>query len=621
MPKISYNPVDRRPPPPASIIVIRLFGMVVMALSLLGVAYLLTSFSGSGKKQDWGWDPASVRTNFEPIYTPEQLERIQRESMGRAFALNGVPQDPIVKPPVNAPSNTPGLPVPFAGNEPRPIPVEPGGVDQRELWAQRDQRHLDLAKQLKDGHAFNLIDETANILDFQPFTDSDRTRLMAEFEANRGRQADPYERLALKVMRGLPKPGSAAWAEYAAKINQDVFLYAPGMPAIDVYRGRVFGVQGRLFDLYEVRPEVPIVLADGSRIESYYEGVIALLGKGVGRDEHAIEQRLVMFQTLSLGDDLKPLLNAQGNVSQADRLAGESVMVKLSGAYLRLWIYSREVAPFSNAAKRVLCQAHLPLLLSSDVARSEGKPYELTDELLQQVRDAMREDPIFVESEAAYYAMLAKANDPRDEVTPVENVGYFDLAGGQGETGPRYRGQGIRVVGMIGDDFAPVVLPPNISGMRRVFRALVLGDTGDVNSPKKYLVDMIEPPTGLEPRALVAFNARYYRNVFETRSTSSDVRPLLVVRRISGLREGKDETDWVFVMVGVAAFIGLFVALLWFVLSDRRERKAFETTTMEVARKRLEKRGGLKLKPLPGDQAKGSEAAPGDKPPPTDPAA
>ncbi len=620
MPRIVYNPVDRRPAPPASIIVIRLFGLVVMAFSLLGVAYLLMSFSGGSKKPDWNWDPASVRTNFEPIYTPEQLERIQRENMGRAFSLNNVPQDPIVKPPVNAPSNAPGLPVPFGGNEPRPIPVEPGGVDQRELWAQRDERHLDLARQLKDGHAFNLIDEVANILDFQPFTDSDRTRLMAEFAANRGRQADPYERLALKVLRAMPKLGSTAWADYEAKINRDAFLYAPGMPAIDVYRGRVFGVQGRLFDLYEVRPDAPIILADGSKVESYFEGVVALLGKGVGRDEHAVEQRLVMFQTLSLGDDLKPLLNAQGNVSQADRLVSDAVMVKLSGAYLRLWIYSREVAPFSSAAKPALCQAHLPLLLTADVARAQGKPYELTDELLQQVRDAMREDPIFVESEAAYYAMLAKANDPQDEVTPVDSIGYFDLAGGQGETGPRYRGQGIRIVGMIGDDFAPVILPPNISGMRRVFRALVLGDTGDVNSPKKYLVDMLEPPTGLEPRALVGFNARYYRNVFETKSTSSDVRPLLIVRRVSGLREGKDETDWVFVLVGVAAFIGLFVALLWFVMSDRRERKAFEATTMDVARKRLEKRGGLKLKPLPGDKpaAAGDEAP--DKPPEPPPA-
>src|SRR5690606_23603613 len=137
----------------------------------------------------------------------------------------------------------------------------------------------------------------------------------------------------------------------------------------------------------------------------------------------------------------------------------EHVMVKLSGAFLRRWIYSREVKPYSTKAKQVLTQDHLPLLLTADLAVSEVSKYELTDELLQQVRDAMREDPVFLETEAAYYAMLARANAPDDQVEVVPEIGYFDLAGA--ETGPRYRGQGIHVDGMIGDDYAPVILPPN----------------------------------------------------------------------------------------------------------------------------------------------------------------
>lgn len=607
MPKLSYNPVDRSPAPPAYVAFIKIMGMVMSVGALVGLSWMLARYAGSDTRSDWNWDPKSIRTNFDPLYTPEQIKAMQREAAERAMSQFGVPTNsPLVDPPANKPASNDGLPAPFEEHKNVPLPDELKGTDQREIWAKRDNLHLQLARtQLKKGKVFDFAQETREVLDFVELADADRARCMAEFDAFGGRQAGPNERLAFQLLKKLP--------DLAPRAESGVFFFGPGQDPINEYRCRAFAVEGRLFDLYQVKLPEPLVYPDGSKVEGYFEGVVALLGKGVG-SEHAIEQRLVLFQTLVLPADLQPYLSADpAAIAQTDKLATEAVMVKLDGLYLRMWVYSRQVAPFSTQAKPVMSQAHLPLLLTSNLARAQAKPYELTDELLQQVRDAIREDPVFLESEAAYYALLAKAADPEDVVEAVPDIGYFDLAGGGGETGPRYRGQGIRIVGMIGDDYAPVILPPNIAGTRRVFRTLLLGDTADLASPKKYLLDMLEPPTGLEPRALVAFNARYYRNVFETKSTSSDVRPLLIVRRAVPINEGATENNWIYVAVGISAFLGLFVVVTFFVLSDRRERRKFEAASVELSRKRLEKRGGLKLKPLPGD--KPAEGHAPEKPP------
>lgn len=49
-----------------------------------------------------------------------------------------------------------------------------------------------------------------------------------------------------------------------------------------------------------------------------------------------------------------------------------------------------------------------------------------------------------------------------------------------------------------------MILPPNISGIRRVYRCYVAGSMSDLATPNRYLVDMIELPPGLEARAPVS---------------------------------------------------------------------------------------------------------------------
>lgn len=609
MPKLTFQPVDRSPPPSGTALYVKLAGMVLLVISLTATMYLLLRYSYSGtEKEDWQVNAERVRTNFHPVYTTEEIQKRWEEKRKELYGAAGAAVLPGAG---NAPVNKPREPdLPFGNDDATPPPDssgEVGGTRQSIERARDEAREMQLAKeQLKKPPVFNLADETQHFLDWVPLEDANREKSANEHAARKGRQAPASERLALQLLRKLPTP------EFSARVHEGVYFWGQGQEAADAYRGRAFRASGRLFDLYEVKLDEPVVLADGTSIASYYEGAIALLDKGIARNEHAMEHRVVLFQALKLPAGLEGKLAPVDGVSHEDKLVSEHIMLEVSGAYLRRWVYSRPVKPY-HGARKVVTQAHAPLLLAAEMKESESRGYEVTDELLQQVRDSLREDPRFLETEGAYYALLAAANRG-DELEVIDKIGYFDLAGE--ETGPRYRGQGVAVEGMIGDEYVPIILPPNISGLRRVFRAYVVHDLVNIESEKRLLVDMIEPPTGLEPRAPVRFDARYYRNVFETDSTASRVRPLLIVKNIHPYTRPRGENDLLYIAVGLGAVFLVVGVLLWFVMADRRERRAFEASQLELSRKRLDKRGGLKLKPLP--DAKGGPPTAEAEPPPAD---
>lgn len=594
MAKLSYRPIDNRPTASAGAMALRIFGLIMVTLALLGMVYLMLQFSYEDEQPPWGFEYERIRTNFDPLLTTEERQASWEKKVEDYREEHGVelPDSTPIEPMPERPQEQPD-PVPFGREEEAAPPEErPISGTRQSIEAQRDEEvDLRLAnEQLTKPRIFIPADESQPFVDWVPFRDANIELSANEHAANNGRQADVYERLSLQVLSKLSTP------EYAERIHRGAYYWGNGQAAADRYRGYGFAAEGRLFDLFEQKPQQPVVLRDGTSFERWYVGAVALLDGGIARNEFPIEHRVVMFMTPSLPEGLLPYVGEADGVSHEDRLASEHVMVSLSGAYVRRWVYSRDVKPYSMPARKVVTQAHAPLLLSVDVAISEREPYALTDELLQQVRDSMREDPRFLETEGAYYAILAKANSRDDSIEPVPEISYFDLAGR--ETGPRYRGEGIRIDGMIGQDYVPVILPPNISGVRRVFRAFVVDDRVDIASENRYLLDMIDPPTGLEPLAMVRFNARYYRNVYEFKDSRSHVRPLLIVKRAAPYARD-DSGNWIYALFGIFGVVGLLVVLSWFVLSDRRERKAFEQSQMELTRKRLEKRGGLKLKPLP----------------------
>ncbi len=610
--KTHFDFYAKRPPKTFAQVMARIGALAVTAFALGGLVMILSSSPRGGNQGPWPWEDRDIRKNFMPIYSVEENDRRFNEEVKK---MKGSFE--FVDPQTNTPktNDRPRLPgeVP---DQPAP-PAEPPPGDPT---TERDAREAELTAELTLGPWLNLDDAVSNITTFEPFKDwrpQYRSHVMSERDANRGRQAPPYELLAFKILRQIPAVGAAGRKEYESKLEPGKFYFGAGQAAINACRGRVFEAKGRLFDLYEVKLTSPVVLPDGSKVERYFEGSISFLRQGRAMGEFPITQQQVLFQSLNCPDSLVKYLGKQDGLYHDDALATENVFVSCSGVYLRNFVYSRPVKPFSTNEKRVESQAFLPLLLTNDLSQTEHEGYALTDGLLQQVRDSVREDVEYLQDEAAYYAMLAQANTKGDSFKVVPEVGYFDLA--NLDTGPKYRGQGLRVWGLIGDNYSPVILPPNISGIRRVYRCYVAGSMSDLATPNRYLVDMIELPPGLEARAPVMFDARYYRNVFEAQGSGSMIRPLLVVHHVERHFQADRSQDWIFALVLIGGAAIMFVGFVWFMFSDRRSRDKFEQQNMARLRERLEKSGGLKLKPLPKDSSAPSIApgtdATGAKPP------
>ncbi|MCC6573724.1 MAG: hypothetical protein IT462_08025 [Planctomycetes bacterium] len=588
-------------------------GMLLFAvLGLGGMVIVFTQMAGPQGPKPWKWALEDIRRNFIPVLSVDEQNAAFEKARGEY--LKSTPFD-TMKVPVKQPDaprdSGKDVPLPFDGGEKQPDlppPVERPVVSDQ--WADRAAEETALLKNFKNERWLDPIAEFGKMADYTELRDwhpEFRGSVMSEFQANRGRQAPPYEQLAFNLLKRVPAAGAGDFAAWEARAEKDAYFFGLTRDFIAAARGRVFEVQGRLYDFYEVKCNPPAVLADGTKVEHYYEGVVVFLRPGKLKNEFPIEQQAVLFQTPDLPHDLEAFLGAADGVSHDDKLVTQDVQVKLTGMFLRDFPYSREVKPFSGKEK-VTSQAWCPLLLTRDVRKVEASSLQATDQLLQQVKDSLREEPRYLVDEAAYYVLLSHAMRPDDKLEVAPKVGYFDLSGM--ETGPRYRGQGVGVRGIIGDNYAPVILPPNISGLRRVFRVYMVADMMDIKSPNRYLVDMIEPPTGLEARASVTFSGRYYRNVFEAESTATPVRPLLIARQVARFSTKDSSQDWIFMAVILGGAFVIITAFSIAMFNERRERSRFENLTMAAARQRLEKHGGLKLKPLPRDDKPGGSAPP-----------
>lgn len=589
-----------------------MLGMAAFALG--GMVMIFWAYGKTNKPATWDWEYRDVRRNFMPIYSTEENDRRFREELEKstdAFRFEG--EKPANKPPAG--NEGPRLPG-DTGEVPKETPDAPPPGDP---VVERDAREVKLTAELTLGPWVRIEDEIASIPTYTQLQDwrpQFRSQLKSEFDANKGRQAPPYEQLSLQILRKVPAPGKPERDSYEAKLEKGKFWFGVGKEAVNFYRGRVFEAEGRLFDIYEVKLDPPAVLSDGTKFDHYFEAVVAFLREGKGHTEVPIVQQQVLVNLLECPEALKPYLNSKGAVSQEDALSQQEIYVKFSGVYLRNFIYNRPVSPFHAEGKPVLCQSFLPLLLSSDLELSKREGYALSDALLQQVRDSTSDDINFVQDEAAYYATLAQANRKDDKLKVVPEINYFDLA--NLETGPKYRGQGIHVYGMLGDNYAPVILPPNISGLRRVYRVYVAASVIDLNTPNRWLVDMIDLPKGLEARVAVKFDGRYYRNVFETQNSNSLIRPLLVVHHVERHFTSDTSQDWIFALAIIAGAVIMFGGFVWFLLSDRRAANRFEQQNMARLRERVEKQGSLKLKPLPGSTPRPPESKQ-EAPPPEPP--
>ncbi|MCA8919098.1 MAG: hypothetical protein KDB32_08460, partial [Planctomycetes bacterium] len=195
---------------------VKLLGLLVMGAALMGVISMLLTYSWEDKRETWEWEPEDIRTNFAPLMTSEQIQKLfeakRREWMG-SNPINNIPEGVEGQDdPRNA--NTAGnrsAPLPFGndggetGNEPDPLPppdsFQPiGGKDQRQESRLDDARELKLTELLTQEKQFELLDETQNLLDWVEFRDASREQSMNEFTVYQGRQAPTNEQLALQIL-------------------------------------------------------------------------------------------------------------------------------------------------------------------------------------------------------------------------------------------------------------------------------------------------------------------------------------------------------------------------------------------------------------------------------------
>ena len=73
--------------------------------------------------------------------------------------------------------------------------------------------------------------------------------------------------------------------------------------------------------------------------------------------------------------------------------------------------------------------------------------------------------------------------------------------------------------------------------------------------------------------------------------------------------------DWLMILALFGGILLLMAVLTWFILSERRERARFEASTLELSRNRVQKKGGLKLKPLPDGKGNAPDPKPADTKP------
>jgi hypothetical protein len=97
---------------------VKLFGMVVMAMAMIGVIYMLLMYSWQDERESWDWQHEDIRTNFAPLYTTEEIKQRYKEKREAWLTENPitVPDNREGQAPrANKPANN--IEVPFSNNE------------------------------------------------------------------------------------------------------------------------------------------------------------------------------------------------------------------------------------------------------------------------------------------------------------------------------------------------------------------------------------------------------------------------------------------------------------------------------------------------------------------------
>ncbi|MCK6438995.1 MAG: hypothetical protein L6Q71_02195 [Planctomycetes bacterium] len=442
--------------------------------------------------------------------------------------------------------------------------------------------------------------------------------------------------------------GAADPKAIADASNGEAWMYSDYTDIVPGYRGRVFDVaQARLWMLRE-QPLRTSVTVDGKPVENAWYGVAVFLRKGARLEDQWINQA-VAFTTLSLPDELKPYALKPGeHPSNDDKLSRENVCVSFSGAWFRRIMY-REPLSGANLAlenaddieaalftrSEYWTEAYMPWLVCQGVERAQPKELSLDQrfEIVSQFDElhphVTQKTDLF--DEAGYYLLLHHTMTPgagplNGIVGPTEMTlrRLKDLSHRS-----TYRGTRMKTSGTLQSEYSLLMLPPNISGKRNVYRTYVLDalTRAEESSDLQWYADVVEPPLDLRGKARVIVDGYYYRSqIFEGRNnetgkTGSFVFPLLIAPKLAPYDDaagsGTSGMNWTLIWAVGGVVAGIIVLLIVLGRVDRNSRERFERETLATVRGKLAKtreRLARKRAAKPGADAPPAEGGEGGTP-------
>jgi hypothetical protein len=413
-------------------------------------------------------------------------------------------------------------------------------------------------------------------------------------------------RIALAgLLKNVAATGSAA---VSSADNGPAFAWFDQPETVTAARGRVFTVEGVLWLLREL-PLADPVDCGGKKLTKCYQGIVALIRAGLPYERRLVHD-CVSFTALELPPELSALaLRPDQPAANKDELAKGTVTVKLTGAWFRRIAFREPadnemveyVAPKDDGSRSLPkniertfdTEAFMPWLVTRSIAKTDAAPRiaAAVREIVNQYAESTEPRPFSEKDrfdEAGYYALLAEVrrNDGLLQTLPKADLTLRML--GTQELRDQYRSGHVGLNGILLDTYFPLMLTPNISGLRSIYRTFVADARvkNEVSTEAQWYVDVIEPPTAFRGSPIISVDGLYYRSQIFTAQHKGQVKtfvyPMVLARSILPERPASakleastvDGATVLWITVGSAAVvICLLVLLSWW---DKKNRGKLE---------------------------------------------
>ena len=590
--------------------------ILVGLLALLGaglvIVMVVVGDSSTAKAAKRNYPNSAAQYNYIPVSADTELLPGQRQLMMEDENGRETP-GPIFDAPVPinfaSPSDTPGTYYQRLRDE---------AVEQGALSPLEDAEYRQLDTHTK-GPAFKLDAEVAVDL-YDPKIDPRREMVHGEKIPLPGTsEKNPLYHFPIQMetpwiaFDGLCRDVAAASPEsIAAADNGTAWIAATYGEAVNALRGKVFTIEGVLWSLRE-QPLRREVVYKGQKTSTAYYGIVAYLRRGIG-PEPAWVNDCAAFTVFELPDSLKKHALKPGQTPhQDDSLSAGTVAVRMTGAWFRRIAYYEQVAELEvvhESAKdepfkgKYFTEGYMPWLVGQ-VAQETKADFawlkSARDIVTQYTEDtpATDTDNLYRNrfDEAGYYLSLYLLRNPgADSNQEVTELNLRRLQ--EPFHRAKYRGARVKVKGTMWSGYQPVIMPPNISGLRSVWRVYVLDalQKSEEDEMHMWFVDTLEPPMEMRGKAQVMLEGQYYRSQIYwakiRQETVPVTRPVVVTKKLEPLdiKQIASETpgiDVTVVGIVICSIAGVLVVLFVLGQMERRNTAKFEEETLATVRTRM----------------------------------